>query len=141
MVFGRAAALRCAELIEPGSAHKPLPSDADDKALDQFDRYRHAAGSTPTAAIRLSMQRVMQNHAAVFRTGESFEEGVKLIDEVWEAMDDLKVTDRSMIWNTDLVETLELDNLIRQALVTMYSARNRTESRGGHAREDYPGPR
>ncbi len=138
VVFGRAAALRCAELIEPGSAHKPLPSDADDKALDQFDRYRHAAGATPTAEIRLSMQRVMQNHAAVFRTGESLEEGVRLIDEVWEAMDDLKVTDRSMIWNTDLVETLELDNLIRQALVTMYSAKNRTESRGGHAREDYP---
>jgi succinate dehydrogenase / fumarate reductase flavoprotein subunit len=138
VVFGRAAALRCAELIEPGSAHKPLPSDADDKALDQFDRYRHAAGSTPTAAIRLNMQRVMQGHAAVFRTGESLDEGVKLIDEVWDSMDDLKVTDRSMVWNTDLVETLELDNLIRQALVTMYSARNRTESRGGHAREDYP---
>ncbi len=138
IVFGRAAAKRCAEIVTPGSTHPRLAADADEPALTRLDRFRYAEGSLPTANIRLNMQRVMQSNAAVFRTGEILDEGVRLIDEVWESMADIGVSDRSLIWNTDLVETLELDNLIRQAVVTMYSARNRVESRGGHAREDYP---
>ena len=118
--------------------HAPLGRDANEAALSHFDHYRHAQGSLPTAEIRLNMQRVMQSNAAVFRTGEILDEGTRLIDEVWDSLEDVRVSDRSMIWNTDLVETLELDNLIRQAVVTMYAARNRTESRGGHAREDFP---
>ncbi|MFQ6023501.1 MAG: succinate dehydrogenase flavoprotein subunit [Acidiferrobacterales bacterium] len=138
IVFGRAAARRCAELIKPGTLHKPLAADANDRALQHLDRFRHANGSTPTAAIRLNMQKIMQTNAAVFRTAEVLDEGIKLLAEVWASMADIKVSDRSMIWNTDLNETLELDNLLRQALVTMHSACNRTESRGGHAREDHP---
>ncbi len=138
IVFGRAAGKRCAELIKSGQKHQSLPADADDGALDRFDRYRHAKGTTPTAGIRLNMQRTMQNNAAVFRTGEVLDEGVKLIGEVWTSFTDVSVSDRSLIWNSDLVETLELDNLLRQAVVTMHCARNRTESRGAHAREDYP---
>jgi succinate dehydrogenase / fumarate reductase flavoprotein subunit len=138
VVFGRAAAKRCAEIIKPGQKHKPLPADADDVALEHFDRHRHTKGSTPTAAIRLNMQRTMQNNAAVFRTGEVLEEGVKLIGEVWASFEDVSVSDHSLVWNSDLVETLELDNLLRQAVVTMHCARNRRESRGAHAREDYP---
>jgi succinate dehydrogenase / fumarate reductase flavoprotein subunit len=138
IVFGRSAAKRCAELIKPGQKHPPLSQDADDAALERFDRYRHAKGSTPTAAIRLNMQRTMQNNAAVFRTGEVLDEGVKLIGEVWASFENVSVSDRSLIWNSDLIETLELENLLRQAVVTMHCARNRTESRGAHAREDYP---
>jgi len=138
VVFGRAAAKRCAELIVPGERQAPAPSHSEDKALDRLDRLRHADGTIPTAAIRLKMQRVMQSHAAVFRTGETLDEGVELIKEVWESLKDIRVSDRGLVWNTDLMETLELDNLLRQALVTMFAARNRTESRGAHAREDYP---
>ena len=138
VVFGRAAAKRCGEAVEAGSAHAPLPNGAEDRILARFDRLRHAQGGEPTAALRLRMQRVMQNNAAVFRTGETLDEGCRLIGDVNAAFSDVRVEDRSLVWNSDLVETLELDNLLGQAVVTMFSAANRTESRGAHAREDYP---
>jgi succinate dehydrogenase / fumarate reductase, flavoprotein subunit len=138
VVFGRAAALRCAETLTPGDKHPELPSNSAELSLTRLDRFRNAAGGTPTAELRLRMQKVMQNNCAVFRTGEILEEGSKLIHEVHSGMPDIRVTDRSLIWNSDLVETMELDNLVAQAIVTMDSARNRTESRGAHAREDFP---
>ncbi|KQT82208.1 succinate dehydrogenase flavoprotein subunit [Aurantimonas sp. Leaf443] len=138
VVFGRAAALRCAETVTPGESQPTLPAGAGDLALSRLDRFRYASGSTPTAELRDTMQRTMQSNCAVFRTGEILEEGHQKIHQVWGASDDVKITDRSLIWNTDLVETLEYDNLIAQAVVTMDSARNRQESRGAHAREDFP---
>ncbi len=138
VVFGRAAALRCAELLEPGGRHRELPQDKVDAALDRFDKLRHASGNTATAAIRDRMQRTMQTHAAVFRTGDSLAEGIDKMDEVIRSFADVNVSDRSMIWNSDLVETLELDNLLGCAVVSISAAHNRPESRGAHAREDYP---
>jgi succinate dehydrogenase / fumarate reductase flavoprotein subunit len=138
VVFGRATALRCAEILQPNDSQPELPSNSADHALSRLDHFRHASGGTPTAELRLKMQMVMQSNCAVFRTGEVLEEGHKLIHAVFAGMPDIRVTDRSLVWNSDLVETLELDNLIEQAVVTMDSARNRTESRGAHAREDYP---
>jgi succinate dehydrogenase / fumarate reductase flavoprotein subunit len=138
VVFGRAAALRCGETIAPGDKHPDLPSNSAERSLARLDKFRNANGSTPTAELRVKMQKVMQNNCAVFRTGEVLDEGHKLIQEVHAGMPDVHVTDRSLIWNSDLVETMELDNLLAQAVVTMDSARNRTESRGAHAREDYP---
>jgi len=138
VVFGRAAALKCAELIAPNEKHNDLPKDSAERPLARLDRFRTAKGSTPTADLRLHMQTVMQNYCAVFRTGDVLEEGKKKIAEVHAGLPDVKVSDRSLIWNSDLVETLEFDNLIAQALVTMSAAANRTESRGAHAREDYP---
>ncbi|MCE7887302.1 MAG: succinate dehydrogenase flavoprotein subunit [Alphaproteobacteria bacterium PRO2] len=134
VVFGRAAAIRAAEKVKPGSPHKPLKSEA---GLDRLDRIRHGKGKTRVADLRLEMQRNMQNHAAVFRTGDTLEEGVKLIDKSFAQKGDMQVTDKSMIFNTDLAEALELDNLLSQAVVTMHSASNREESRGAHAREDF----
>jgi succinate dehydrogenase / fumarate reductase flavoprotein subunit len=138
VVFGRAVANRCAETIKPGQAHKRLAGDATDKALSNLDRLRNASGDTPTAVIRDRMQRSMQAHAAVFRTQETLEEGVEQIRAIRESFDDVRVSDRSLVWNSDLIETLELQNLLGQALVTITSAENRKESRGAHAREDFP---
>jgi succinate dehydrogenase / fumarate reductase flavoprotein subunit len=138
VVFGRAAAKRCAELITPGQAHRPLKTDACDTALARFDKLRHAQGTQNTADIRLNMQRTMQNNASVFRTGEVLQEGIQKIKDIRESFKDVRVSDHSLIWNTDLVETLELDNLLDQAYVAISAAENRKESRGGHAREDFP---
>jgi succinate dehydrogenase / fumarate reductase flavoprotein subunit len=138
VVFGRAAGLRCADIVTPGEKHAELPKGVDEPALSRLDRLRHANGSTPTAELRNRMQTTMQNNCAVFRTGEVLAEGRDLIQNVWNGLPDLHITDRSLIWNTDLIETLEFDNLIAQAVVTMESALNRTESRGAHAREDFP---
>jgi succinate dehydrogenase / fumarate reductase flavoprotein subunit len=137
VVFGRAAGIRAAELVKPGEKQPELPKDSADRSLSRLDRYRWAKGGTPTAVLREKMQRTMQNNCAVFRTGEVLEEGSKLIHEVWQGVSDVAITDRSLIWNSDLIETLEFDNLIIQAVVTMDSAVERKESRGAHAREDY----
>ncbi|MGD9806148.1 MAG: FAD-binding protein, partial [Hyphomicrobiaceae bacterium] len=137
VVFGRAAGLRAADTTEKGTAHQDLPKDAGELAVARLDHFRNARGGTPTAQLRLNMQRIMQSNCAVFRDGPVLKEGCQQITAVWKGTDDIGVTDRSLIWNTDLVETLEYDNLISQAAVTMHAAENRQESRGAHAREDF----
>jgi succinate dehydrogenase / fumarate reductase flavoprotein subunit len=138
VVFGRAAGLRCGEVVDTASKVPDAPASTTDGHLSRFDRFRHASGSTPTSKLRIEMQRAMQSDAAVFRTGKTLEEGTAKLRAIHAAGADIKTSDRGLIWNTDLVETLEYDNLIDQALVTIESALNRTESRGAHAREDYP---
>jgi succinate dehydrogenase / fumarate reductase flavoprotein subunit len=138
VVFGRAAAHRCAATLKAAGRPGPLRAGAGDEAVARLDRLRRANGSRPTAEIRLEMQKTMQNHAAVFRTGESLAQGVGKLGRTFASFADVRVSDRGLIWNTDLIETLELDNLLRQALATISAAANRRESRGAHAREDHP---
>ena len=138
VVFGRATGLRIRDTLKPGTAHAPLPKGSEDLALTRLDHFRNASGGSPTAQIRLDMQQTMQKHCAVFRDTELLNQGVEKMAGIYNRMTDVGVKDRSMIWNTDLVETMELDNLTGQAVVTMNSAANRTESRGAHMHEDFP---
>ena len=138
VVFGRATGLHLKETLTPNAAHKPLPSDSADLALARLEHFRNANGGTPTAQVRADMQKTMQRHAAVFRDSALLTEGVAKMDAIYQGFQDVHVSDRSLIWNSDLVETLELDNLISQAVVTMRSAENRKESRGAHMHEDFP---
>ncbi len=138
VVFGRAAAIRAAEVVKPNTPHKPLSPTAADAAIARFDRIRNAKGSLKTAEIRNSMQRTMQDHCAVFRTSEVLAEGVNKINEIAKSFTEVQITDRSLVWNSDLVEALELENLLVQAVVSLTSAENRHESRGAHAHENFP---
>jgi succinate dehydrogenase / fumarate reductase flavoprotein subunit len=138
VVFGRAAAHRAVELVQPGAQHAPLPSGAGDAAISRLDAVRHANGSRRASEIRVDMQRTMQNNCAVFRTADVLRDGVEKIDRIARSFSDLSIADRSMIWNSDLMEALELQNLLNQAVVALHSAENRTESRGAHARDDFP---
>ena len=139
VVFGKAAGMQAAKELQGIGDHQDLPKGAGDEAIARFDRFRNASGGTPTAELRAAMQKAMQEDAAVFRTGESLKQGEKRIAEIYARRGDISVKDRSLIWNTDLVEALEFDNLIQQAVVTVAGAVNRQESRGAHAREDFPG--
>ncbi len=138
VVFGRAAGLRAAEIVKPGESQREISASLTDPHLARLDRFRNASGSTPTSTLRMEMQKAMQEDVAVFRIDDTLQQGVKRIASIYDRVSDIRTTDRGMIWNTDLMETLEFDNLIGQAAVTVNSAVNRPESRGAHARDDYP---
>jgi len=138
VVFGRAAAHRAAEVVKSGAGQPPLPPKAGEASLDGFDRTRHAKGGTKVADLRLEMQRTMQRHAAVFRSSKTLTEGVEQMQKVWAGMADMSVSDHSLIWNSDLMEALELRNLMGNAMTTMVGAEARHESRGAHAHDDFP---
>jgi succinate dehydrogenase / fumarate reductase flavoprotein subunit len=138
VVFGREAARRCADLIQPGSLQRPLAADSGETGRARLERLRNANGTRGTATIRLEMQKAMQLDAAVFRSGDTLAQGIERIGATFASFADVRVSDRSLIWNSDLIETLELENLLLQATATIHSAANRTESRGAHAREDFP---
>ena len=138
VVYGRAAALRCSETVKPGKIAEELPKDAGKNSIARLDKFRNATGEVPTSELRLSMQKTMQNNCAVFRTQDVLEEGRELITKVYNDLPNIGISDRSLIWNTDLIEALELDNMMSQAMVTMAGAEQRAESRGSHAREDFP---
>ena len=138
VVFGRAAAHRASEIIKPGASQAPLPKGAGDNALARFDRHRNAQGGTRVSSMRGELQKVMQTHAAVYRNSDSLKEGVGKMKTLWTGLDDMSVADRSLVWNSDLVEALEFDNLMGNAMTTMVSAENRQESRGAHAHDDFP---
>jgi succinate dehydrogenase / fumarate reductase, flavoprotein subunit len=137
VVFGRAVGLRCGQVLESGANQPEIKDSQTDGHLARFDRFRNASGSTGTAELRLAMQKVMQNNCAVYRTGETLIEGCEQMAQVHAGAPDIKITDRTLVWNTDLIEALEFDNLLGQAMVTMVGAENRKESRGAHAREDF----
>ena len=137
VVFGKAAAIRAAEVVKPNSKHEIISESETQKSLDRFDKLRNASGGTPTSVLRDKMQKTMQSKCAVFRTEKTLKEGLKEIQDPWDGLKDVNVSDKSLIFNTDLVETLEFDNLIRQSMVTVASAENRQESRGAHSRDDF----
>lgn len=137
VVFGRAAANHCVDVIKPGTPHKNLNEDNADEALSRLDRFRHAKGNTKTAEIRLEMQKIMQQYCGVFRNQETMDKGVELLKKTWGKMEDISLSDRSLIWNSDLIETFELENLMYNSMTSICGAQNRKESRGGHARDDY----
>jgi succinate dehydrogenase / fumarate reductase flavoprotein subunit len=138
VVFGRAAAHRAAEILKPGASQAPLPARAGENGIDRLDRKRHNTGSTKIGEVREEMQRTMQAHAAVFRTSDSLKQGVSKMRKLWDVQDNIGITDRSLIWNSDLAEALEFDNLMGNAMTTMVSAEARHESRGAHAHDDFP---